>query len=255
MKRRNSAISSRISVGGRAHFSALNEKMVRKPIPRSPAARTVRRSASTPRRCPSARGSPRAAAQRPLPSMMMATCRGAPKRAVREVGALAWGMSFGPIPCSLDGQDFLFFHRERVIDFGNGLIGRLLDLIGVALVVVLADLVVLLELLEDVEAVPAHVAYRHAGGFGVSMGHFDQLLATLLVELGDAKAQHLALGRRIEPAIAIAASRISRSGAAATVALTRQIASRRSADERRASLSRQHGRDRARLADGEDDDR
>ena len=45
-------------------------------MPISPAARTVLRNASTPRRCPSPRGSPRAAAQRPLPSMMMATCRG-----------------------------------------------------------------------------------------------------------------------------------------------------------------------------------
>ena len=45
-------------------------------MPISPAARTVLRNASTPRRCPSPRGRPRAAAQRPLPSMMMATCRG-----------------------------------------------------------------------------------------------------------------------------------------------------------------------------------
>ena len=45
-------------------------------MPISPAARTVLRSASTPRRCPSPRGSPRADAQRPLPSMMMATWRG-----------------------------------------------------------------------------------------------------------------------------------------------------------------------------------
>ena len=40
------------------------------------AARTARRSASTPRRCPSNRGRPRCAAQRPLPSMISATWRG-----------------------------------------------------------------------------------------------------------------------------------------------------------------------------------
>jgi hypothetical protein len=45
------------------------------------ALRTVRRSASTPRRWPSKRGSLRLAAQRPLPSMMMATWRGAFSRA------------------------------------------------------------------------------------------------------------------------------------------------------------------------------
>ena len=37
---------------------------------------TVRLTASTPARCPIVRGNPRAFAQRPLPSMMMATWRG-----------------------------------------------------------------------------------------------------------------------------------------------------------------------------------
>src|ERR1700681_2908416 len=44
-------------------------------MPRSGAASTVRRNASAPERCPATRGSPRAAAQRPLPSMMIAACR------------------------------------------------------------------------------------------------------------------------------------------------------------------------------------
>src|SRR6202521_2707070 len=203
MNRRKSTISSRTSAGGRSQFSELKEKIVRIRMPSSPAARTVRRSASTPRRCPSLRGSPRAAAQRPLPSMMMATCRGAPKRAVREVGALASGMKFRASPCSLDGQDFLFLHRERAVDFGNGLIGRLLDLIGIAIMVVLADLVVFFQFLESVEGIPSRVPYRHACGFGVSVRHFDEFLASLLVELWDAKPQHLAFGRRIEPEIGI----------------------------------------------------
>jgi hypothetical protein len=42
-------------------------------MPISPTARTARRNASTPRRWPSLRGRPRSAAQRPLPSMMIAT--------------------------------------------------------------------------------------------------------------------------------------------------------------------------------------
>ena len=44
--------------------------------PRSAHARTTARTASTPRRCPATRGRKRCFAQRPLPSMMMATCRG-----------------------------------------------------------------------------------------------------------------------------------------------------------------------------------
>src|SRR2546428_5325672 len=46
----------------------------------------VRRTASRPVRCPATRGSPRAAAQRPLPSMMMAMCDG--MRARSRAGAM-----------------------------------------------------------------------------------------------------------------------------------------------------------------------
>src|SRR5262249_10068826 len=130
MKRRNRPISSRISAGGRVQFSALNEKIVRYAIPRSPAARTVRRSASTPRRCPSPRGSPRAAAQRPLPSMMMATCRGTailPSWAVRSRSFLVIRT-----PAS-HREDFLFLRGQHLVDLGDHLVGRLLHLIGLAL--------------------------------------------------------------------------------------------------------------------------
>src|SRR5579863_5895368 len=43
-------------------------------MPTSGACSTVRRTAATPARCPAARDSPCLVAQRPLPSMMMATC-------------------------------------------------------------------------------------------------------------------------------------------------------------------------------------
>src|SRR5215468_9060909 len=44
-------------------------------MPSAGDASTTRRTASTPARCPAARGRPRRTAQRPLPSIMMATCR------------------------------------------------------------------------------------------------------------------------------------------------------------------------------------
>jgi hypothetical protein len=47
-------------------------------MPKSAALSTVRLSAFTPARWPSDRGSARFLAQRPLPSMMMATWRGIP---------------------------------------------------------------------------------------------------------------------------------------------------------------------------------
>jgi len=43
-------------------------------MPTSGARSTTRRSAATPARCPAMRGNPRRVAQRPLPSMMIATC-------------------------------------------------------------------------------------------------------------------------------------------------------------------------------------
>ena len=45
-------------------------------MPSSPAVRTTARTDLTPSPCPATRGSPRLVAQRPLPSMMTATCRG-----------------------------------------------------------------------------------------------------------------------------------------------------------------------------------
>ena len=49
-------------------------------MPSEEAQRNTARTDSAPRRWPSTRGSPRSLAQRPFPSMMMATCAG---RAVR----------------------------------------------------------------------------------------------------------------------------------------------------------------------------
>ena len=73
MKRFMRPMRSSISAAGRDQFSEEKLKMVRYWTPSSMAARTVRRTASTPLRCPAERGSPRLSAHRPLPSMMMAT--------------------------------------------------------------------------------------------------------------------------------------------------------------------------------------
>ena len=62
------------SAGGRRQLSDENANKVSVATPRSGAASTTRRAASTPARCPAERGRPRRVAQRPLPSMMMATC-------------------------------------------------------------------------------------------------------------------------------------------------------------------------------------
>ena len=69
----NSRISSDTSSAGRRQFSELNANSVRNSMPRRAQASTVARTASTPLAWPATRGRCREVAQRPLPSMMIAT--------------------------------------------------------------------------------------------------------------------------------------------------------------------------------------
>src|SRR5262245_32600360 len=62
-----------VSASGRLQLADENAKSVSVPMPSAGAAATTRRTASTPARCPARRGSPRARAQRPLPSIAIAT--------------------------------------------------------------------------------------------------------------------------------------------------------------------------------------
>src|SRR5512132_882902 len=104
-------------------------------MPSSAAAVIVRRTDSAPRRCPATRGRPRARAQRPLPSIMIATCVGsAPPPAADGTGSVFWS----------DIQDVFFLGRDRVVDLLDELVGELLDLGAGLAVLVLGDLVALL---------------------------------------------------------------------------------------------------------------
>src|SRR5262245_51011932 len=62
-----------VSASGRRQLAEENANSVSVPMPSDGAAATARRTASTPARWPARRGSPRARAQRPLPSMAIAT--------------------------------------------------------------------------------------------------------------------------------------------------------------------------------------
>src|SRR5712672_294951 len=104
-------------------------------MPSSLAARTTRRNASTPRRWPSARGKPRAAAQRPCPSMIIATCKGPSVRSGPSVaGAAAFDIDQS---LTLDGEEFLFLGRKQLIDPRNRPTGSLLHTIGQTFLIVL----------------------------------------------------------------------------------------------------------------------
>src|ERR1035438_1979506 len=137
-------------------------------MPSSWAARTTRRNASTPRRWPSARGNPRAAAQRPLPSMMTATCNGPSLRSGPSLtGAAAFDISQFLKITALNGEDFLFLGREQLLDLGDHPVGCLLHIVFEALLIVLGNLVVLLELLDGVETIAADVTHRDLGGLRI----------------------------------------------------------------------------------------
>src|SRR3954453_14507631 len=132
-------------------------------MPRPFEARTVGPTPSTPRRWPSTRGRPRAAAQRPLPSMMIATWAGADPS---SVGAAKSGTESESkvIATRVSGSnlhDFFFFGRERLVDLLDMLVGGLLDLFRLPIEIVLAHMAVLLELLEKIESVAAKMAHGH----------------------------------------------------------------------------------------------
>src|SRR5579862_5793571 len=116
----------------------------------------VRRTDSAPRRCPATRGRPRAVAQRPLPSMMIATWLGgvppSPGTA-RDCG-------------TSDMQDVFFLRRQGVVDHFDLIVGQLLNFGTALAVLVLGDLVALFQILERFHAVAPDVAHRDAGVLG-----------------------------------------------------------------------------------------
>src|ERR1700684_2580084 len=96
----------------------------------------------------------------------------------------------------LDLHDFLFLSSEGGIDLVNGLIGRLLHFRLLVLFVVLADRVLLPELLKEVEAVAAHVPPPDPRVLAIFVRDLDHFLAPLLVQFWNADAEDRALDGR-----------------------------------------------------------
>src|SRR5258708_12461922 len=158
-ERRNSCIRNDTSSGGRRQFSLEKAKSVRNSMPRSMQALTTSRTVSTPRRCPATRGRKRFFAQRPLPSMMMATWRGTiPVSGTACVELVNSGMSSR---AALHRHQVLLFFGHEPVDVGDRLVGELLDLGLGAFVVVLAHLVLLDHGLPVPDPVAPHVLHRH----------------------------------------------------------------------------------------------
>src|SRR3954454_20943627 len=151
-------------------------------MPSCAASRSRALTTSAPAWWPSTGGRPRAWAQRPLPSVMIATWRG-----------LSSANSAGTVLPPSDLHDLGLFGLQRVVELGHPRVGQLLQLgLGAALVV-LAGLAGVLELAQVVHHVAADVADRDATLLGDVPHHLDELTAALLVELGDLQPDQLAV--------------------------------------------------------------
>src|ERR1700710_2512913 len=116
----NIAISPLTSSGERDQFSVEKENTVSSSIPSSTASRSRALTTSAPARCPSITGCPRPCAQRPLPSVMIATYLAA--------------LTAGAPPSDL--EDFRFLALQERVDLGDRLVGLFLQgRLGATLVV------------------------------------------------------------------------------------------------------------------------
>src|SRR5262249_21489006 len=157
------------------------------------AASTVRRSARVPSRCPASTGTPWLSAQRPLPSMMMATLRATPRSGCDGAGSVrdtsidvvrARRPRAGNVIATRSHlHDLRFLVLEQLVDTGGVLVGELLYLRLRPALLVVADVAVADELLEMAHHVAADVAHCHLALLGEAADELDQLLAPLLGQL------------------------------------------------------------------------
>src|SRR4051794_21189245 len=175
----NIAINPSTSSLGRAQFSVENAYTVSSVTPSFTASLTVCFSVLAPCRWPARTGSPRASAQRPFPSMMIATFT---------------------TSVASDFEKFLLFALEQFVDLVDALVGELLERFLGAVLVVAADVALLLELAQVVHDVAAYVAHGHATVLGDAADDSHHVLAPLLGELRDLQPDHRAVvrGRQAE---------------------------------------------------------
>src|SRR5690554_3070746 len=186
---RNSFISAPTSSAGRPQFSLEKANRVRASTPRSRQKSMHRFTARAPARWPITRGRWRRAAQRPLPSMMMATWRG-----------MHGGADSAFMPTPSDRHQLLFLGLDHLVDVLDRVVGDLLHLALEAALVVLADGLVLQQLFRLLVGVAADVADRDLGRFALGVDHLGQLAAAFLGQRGQVDADRGAggVGRQAE---------------------------------------------------------
>src|SRR5579862_8840243 len=174
------------------------------------------RIARTPARWPATRGRWRCRAHRPLPSMMMPTCRGRSFLAGSGIAAGAGGRCIVGLGVRTprrhqpfrrgspsDLEDLSLLPLDGVVDSRDELIGDLLHVDQLRGHLVFADVALLLDTTQVVDLVPTDVANRHTRFLGLAVDDLDEILAALLGELRDRDPDHLAVVARVEPEIAL----------------------------------------------------
>src|SRR4030095_12444187 len=157
-------------------------------MPRSMQARTMPRTASTPRRCPATRGRRRCLAQRPLPSMMTATWRGTSRLSGMAVVVDVNTVCSRLRPPQAGSRARLYNHqirclrRENLVDFGDRAVGELLH-VGLRMtLVVLGDGMILQQLLQVLVCVAPDVADGNARVLGLVPHDLDEIAPSLFGE-------------------------------------------------------------------------
>src|SRR5882724_1902882 len=177
----SSCIRAEISVTGRCQFSSEKANKVSTSSPASSPPSTTSRTAFMPARWPSGRGRLRSRAQRPLPSMMTATCRGtAPLRRIWESRSSAIS----------DLHDLRFLRLHRLVHLSQMIVVQLLNVLFGVLLLVLGDVLGLLDL---ADRLGARVADRHPALFGELVHDLHQLPPPLFVERGERDADEVAV--------------------------------------------------------------
>src|SRR5262245_7167686 len=100
--------------------------------------------------------------------------------------------------------DLGFFASQRLIDLLDELVGQILYLAGILVMVVLAHLSVLVEALEQLHAVAAHVAHRDPRMLGIFMRDLDEFLAPLGRERGNGQPDQRPVDDRVETEVGLA---------------------------------------------------
>src|SRR5690349_10281604 len=185
---RNSCMSVPTSTAGRCQFSLENANSVSAPILRRAHSSMHMRTGRTPSLWPAWRGRPRASAQRPLPSMMIAMCLGI--------------LTAGAAGCS-HLHDFLFLGGELSVDVTDVLVGELLDVDLGLLLVVLRDQLFLERFLDVGDHVAAHVADRDARVLRVGTHHLGDVAAPFLGERRQRDADHGCGGDRVQTEVGL----------------------------------------------------